>query len=253
MLKSRSLIPKINKSSWITLNVGGQQFLTTKHTLLRKESIFRQFIVDEPSEKIPMYQLAFWKKAIAQRRNKKQPKLSIDLQAYYQIRRKSDNEFYLDRDPTCFAVVLNYMRHGKLIYTKDVSITGIMEEASYFQVVDLIETIEEISGIKRADLPRATPLYMPQRTIADELYYLQEQKKALEQQQEQAKKDLEELEKAIEEEKKELIEEEAISFVEQQQESMEKELKELERQIDSKEKALKEELGKDETKLSPKE
>lgn len=166
MIKSKSLIPKINKSSWITLNVGGKQFLTTKHTLLRSPSIFRQFLNDEPTEKIAIYKVHYWRQKY--KAYKSPQKLDLDIQAYYQIRQKDHNAFYIDRDPICFSVVLNFLRHGKLIYTKDVSITGIMEEASYFQVEELIDIIEDISGIKRADLPRATPLYLPSRTTREE-------------------------------------------------------------------------------------
>ena len=166
MIKSRSLIPKINKSSWVRLNVGGKELLTTKHTLLSTPSIFRQFIVDEPTEKVPMWTYKYWYRRY--RAYRQPPALKLNLQAYYQIRLKEDGHFYIDRDPETFLVVLNFMRHGKMIYNKDVSITGIMEEACYFQVDELIAVIEDISGIKRADLPKAQPLYLPTRSIEEE-------------------------------------------------------------------------------------
>ena len=166
MIKSKNLIPKVNKSSWVKLNVGGKEYLTTKHTLLSTPSIFRQFLVDEPTESVPMWTYRYWIRKY--RAYKSPPKLKLDLRAYYHIRRKDDGYFYLDRDPECFMVILNFMRHGKLIYNRDTSITGIMEEASYFQMEELIEVIEDISGIKRADLPKATPLYMPSRTTEQE-------------------------------------------------------------------------------------
>lgn len=202
MIKSKSLIPKINKSSWITLNVGGQQFLTTKHTLLRSPSIFRQFLQDEPTEKIPSYKLKYWTQKY--KAYKSPQKLNLDIQAYYQIRQKEYNTFYVDRDPICFGVVLNFLRHGKLIYTKDVSITGIMEEASYFQVEELIDIIEEISGIKRADLPRATPLYLPSRTTKEEQEIIkQNAAERLEELKQQQEEFLDQL-KVLEEEKRAL-------------------------------------------------
>ena len=153
--KGKKMVPKLNKSSWITLNVGGQKFLTTKHTLLSTDSIFRQLINDEPTESVPMYKPLYWT-LLWKNRKKKPPQLN--LKAYYQLRMKEDNLYYIDRDPKYFAPVLNFMRYKRLIRNYSVSLQGIMEEATYFQVTELIEYIEK-QGISKPELPKDEPLY----------------------------------------------------------------------------------------------
>ena len=74
----------------------------------------------------------------------------VNFSVYHQIRRKSDEMFYIDRDPAYFAVVLNFMRHGKLHLNQGVSLRGVMEEANYFEVKELVELLAEM-GVSRVD------------------------------------------------------------------------------------------------------
>ncbi|XP_013402846.1 BTB/POZ domain-containing protein KCTD5 [Lingula anatina] len=99
------------KNSWIKLNVGGTVFMTTRTTLCRdpKSFLFR-LIQDDPD-------------------------LNTD---------KDDEGAYLiDRDPTYFGPVLNYLRHGRLVMNKDLAEEGVLEEAEFYNITELIKLVKD--------------------------------------------------------------------------------------------------------------
>ncbi|XP_033737715.1 BTB/POZ domain-containing protein KCTD5-like [Pecten maximus] len=99
------------KSQWVKLNVGGTVFMTTRTTLCRDPKSFLYRLVQD------------------------EPDLNTD---------KDDNGAYLiDRDPTYFGPVLNYLRHGKLVINRDLAEEGILEEAEFYNITDLIKLVKE--------------------------------------------------------------------------------------------------------------
>nr|XP_054310834.1 BTB/POZ domain-containing protein KCTD5-like isoform X2 [Pongo pygmaeus] len=76
-------------SKWVRLNVGGTYFLTTRQTLCRDPKSF-------------LYRLC---------QADPDPDSNKDETGAYLI----------DRDPTYFGPVLNYLRHGKLVINKDLA------------------------------------------------------------------------------------------------------------------------------------
>ncbi|ODN01855.1 BTB/POZ domain-containing protein KCTD5 [Orchesella cincta] len=96
---------------WVRLNVGGTHFLTTKTTLTRDPKSFLCRLIQDDT----------------------------DL-----ISNKDETGAYLiDRDPTYFGPVLNYLRHGKLVINKDLAEEGVLEEAEFYNVTDLIKLVKE--------------------------------------------------------------------------------------------------------------
>ncbi|ESP01381.1 hypothetical protein LOTGIDRAFT_157561 [Lottia gigantea] len=98
--------------SWVKLNVGGTVFLTTRTTLERDPQSFLNRLVQDDEDN----------------------GLNTD---------KDENGAYLiDRDPTYFGPVLNYLRHGKLVLNKDLAEEGVLEEAEFYNIRDLIKLIK---------------------------------------------------------------------------------------------------------------
>ena len=103
---------------WIKLNVGGKIFTTTRCTLTKDPESFLFRLCQETS----------------------------DLES-----QKDDMGAYLiDRDPNYFNPILNYLRHGKLVIDKNVSEEGVLEEAEFFNIKNLITLVKE--KIQQRDL-----------------------------------------------------------------------------------------------------
>ncbi|XP_045478317.1 BTB/POZ domain-containing protein KCTD5 [Harmonia axyridis] len=102
---------KIVNQQWVRLNVGGTYFLTTKTTLARDPNSFLFRLIQKDS----------------------------DL--------KSDKDetgaYLIDRDPNYFSPILNYLRHGKLIINNGLAEEGVLEEAEFYNIAELINLIKE--------------------------------------------------------------------------------------------------------------
>lgn len=108
-------VSKIKFDDWITLNVGGKCFTTSKRTLTTSEPtsmLARMFSEDDEG-------FAF-------------APSSID----------KNGAFLIDRSPTYFEPILNYLRCGQLVFDKHINPRGILEEARFFCIESIIPTLE---------------------------------------------------------------------------------------------------------------
>uniref|UniRef100_A0A1A8RAM7 Potassium channel tetramerisation domain containing 5 n=1 Tax=Nothobranchius pienaari TaxID=704102 RepID=A0A1A8RAM7_9TELE len=101
----------VGASKWIRLNVGGTYFLTTRQTLCRDPKSF-------------LYRLS-----------QADPELDSD--------KDETGAYLIDRDPTYFGPVLNYLRHGKLVLNRDLAEEGVLEEAEFYNITSLIKLIKD--------------------------------------------------------------------------------------------------------------
>ncbi|XP_066522296.1 BTB/POZ domain-containing protein KCTD2 [Hoplias malabaricus] len=98
-------------SRWVRLNVGGTYFITTKQTLCREPKSF-------------LYRLC-----------QEDPDLDSD--------KDETGAYLIDRDPTYFGPILNYLRHGKLIINKNLAEEGVLEEAEFYNIASLVRLVKE--------------------------------------------------------------------------------------------------------------
>ncbi|KAF5273921.1 hypothetical protein FQA39_LY01036 [Lamprigera yunnana] len=119
---------KVN-SDWITLNVGGKYFTSSKSTLITKE---------------PCSMLA---------------RMFAESQGGYLFAPSNidvNNAYLIDRSPTYFEPILNYLRSGQLIYDNNVNPEGILEEARFFGIESIIPILEhtvQLLKTPRDELP----------------------------------------------------------------------------------------------------
>ncbi|KAK7448395.1 hypothetical protein BaRGS_00040099 [Batillaria attramentaria] len=99
------------KNEWVQLNVGGTTFLTTRTTLGRDPKSFLYRLIQE------------------------EPDLNTD--------KDGSGAYLIDRDPTYFGPVLNYLRHGKLVINRDIAEEGVLEEAEFYNITELIKLVKD--------------------------------------------------------------------------------------------------------------
>ncbi|KAK2714529.1 BTB/POZ domain-containing protein KCTD5-like [Artemia franciscana] len=104
-------------SQWIRLCVGGTYFLSTKSTLCKDPQSFLCRLVQE------------------------EPDLNSD--------QDETGAYLIDRDPLYFGPILNYLRHGKLVIDKNLAEEGVLEEAEFYNIADLVQLVKDrINGKK---------------------------------------------------------------------------------------------------------
>ncbi|GAB6023283.1 hypothetical protein CHUAL_008094 [Chamberlinius hualienensis] len=101
---------------WVTLNVGGKYFSTTRCTILTKEpnSMLARMFADSHGNRL------------------------------CPSKTDSNGAFLIDRCPTYFQPLLNYLRHAQMILDENVNPLGVLEEAKFFGIDSAIPILELI-------------------------------------------------------------------------------------------------------------
>lgn len=99
-------------TDWVTLNVGGRVFTTTRATLM-----------NEPNSMLA--------------------RMFSPAEAWSNVSDAS-GAFLIDRSPVYFEPIINYLRHGQLILDKGVNPQGVLEEAKFFGISGILEQLEEL-------------------------------------------------------------------------------------------------------------
>ncbi|XP_078513898.1 BTB/POZ domain-containing protein KCTD17 [Lissotriton helveticus] len=114
-------------SQWVRLNVGGTIFLSTRQTLAREPQSFLWRLCQE-----------------------------TDLQS----ETDESGAYLIDRDPTYFGPILNFLRHGKLVLDKDLAEEGVLEEAEFYNISSLIRLVRDRIEERDSDLTQAPPKHV---------------------------------------------------------------------------------------------
>uniref|UniRef100_A0A4W4H893 BTB/POZ domain-containing protein KCTD9 n=1 Tax=Electrophorus electricus TaxID=8005 RepID=A0A4W4H893_ELEEL len=99
-------------TDWLTLNVGGRCFTTTRSTLVK-----------EPES---MLNHMFGNKDV------------------WGNKQDDQGAYLIDRSPDYFEPILNYLRHGQLIVNDGINLLGVLEEARFFGIERLAEQLESV-------------------------------------------------------------------------------------------------------------
>ncbi|XP_071871323.1 BTB/POZ domain-containing protein KCTD9 isoform X1 [Bombus fervidus] len=116
-------------SEWITLNVGGKYFTTTRDTLTKKEPtcmLARMFTDATDTE-----------------------------QRILPSRQDKNGAFLIDRSPTYFEPLLNYLRHGQIILDANVNAAGVLAEARFYGIegaIDILTAMADEKELQRSGL-----------------------------------------------------------------------------------------------------
>lgn len=102
----------VSPQSWVRLNIGGTIFATSRTTLAKEPSSFLAKVCGRQD---------------------------VDLDSH----RDESGAYLIDRDPTYFGPVLNYLRHGKLVLDRHVSEEGVLEEAEFYNITGLIALLKD--------------------------------------------------------------------------------------------------------------
>jgi hypothetical protein len=119
------IIMSLSSSDWVRLNVGGQVFVTTRSTLCKEPGSFLARLV----------------RSGGGGDNRDQNDQHQTLGSC----RDEGGAYLIDRDPTYFGPVLNYLRHGKLVIDKNIAEEGVLEEAEFYNLKALIHLVKEVT------------------------------------------------------------------------------------------------------------
>ena len=127
-------------SGWISLNIGGKVFSTTKQTLISKE----------PNSMLSRM-------------------FSNDCSLIQPSPRDPSGAYLIDRSPLYFEPILGYLRHGQLILDKNVNPQGILEEAKFYGIASLIPILEAMVASEEDPAPDVNSLPLTRRDVINAL------------------------------------------------------------------------------------
>ncbi|XP_038012845.1 BTB/POZ domain-containing protein KCTD2 isoform X1 [Motacilla alba alba] len=141
-----ALSPPAAASKWVRLNVGGTYFVSTRQTLCREPKSFLCRLCCQDGPELGS------DKANESRLSKRNCSIyCVGLKFFFPgttepslfCSQDETGAYLIDRDPTYFGPILNYLRHGKLIINKELAEEGVLEEAEFYNIASLVRLVKE--------------------------------------------------------------------------------------------------------------
>ncbi|KAM6386732.1 uncharacterized protein FN964_000460 isoform 26-T33 [Alca torda] len=123
------------QAKWVRLNVGGTVFLTTRQTLCREQKSFLCRLCQ--GEELQS------DRACMHRCGRRLRPVFLAFSDGSVHAKDETGAYLIDRDPTYFGPILNFLRHGKLVLDKDMAEEGVLEEAEFYNIGPLIRIIKD--------------------------------------------------------------------------------------------------------------
>jgi len=114
-------------NEWVLLNVGGVHYKTTKSTLCRFPDSF-------------LARLCHDNNALKSQKDR-------------------EDAILIDRDGEYFSVVLNFLRHGNIILNKNLVEEGVLEEAEFYNIPELVKMCEKRIQARQQQEIKSKPVY----------------------------------------------------------------------------------------------
>lgn len=134
---------------WVCLNVGGTVFATTRTTLAKDPASFLYRLVVTPTTATATPSAGHPVEGVNGVAASAPPSgpgggsANGGGSSPLGSSRDANGAFLIDRDPSYFSPVLNYLRHGKLVMDKSMAEEGVLEEAEFYNITGLIGLVKE--------------------------------------------------------------------------------------------------------------
>lgn len=135
---------KHNLQEWISLNVGGQVFTTTRTTLCTSEpnSMLARMFSQRCCSSTSSTSNSHLETTIATHQLETTATMEATSISLMPSPRDPNGAYLIDRSPKYFEPILNYLRCGKLIIDNNVNVQGVLEEAKFYGILSLLPYLE---------------------------------------------------------------------------------------------------------------
>lgn len=95
------------------------------------------------------------------------------------VQQDGEDAILIDRDGEYFSVVLNFLRHGNIILNKNLVEEGVLAEAEFYGIPELVKMVEKRIQARQQQEKKAKPVYRFIQCCENEIVRYAEDQKTL--------------------------------------------------------------------------